>query len=100
MSLPISGVSPFQAIQPIELGDQGTATAATSFQQVLQSTIQNVENSASNANGLVQDFLSGGSQDLHTAALATESADLNFEEFLQVRNKVVSAYEEIMKMQV
>lgn len=98
MSLPISGVSPFQAIQPIELGDKGTA--GTSFQQILQSTIQSVENSGSNADGMVQDFLSGGSQDLHTAALATESADLNFEEFLQVRNKVVSAYEEIMKMQV
>jgi flagellar hook-basal body complex protein FliE len=98
MSLPISGVAPFQPIQPVETGNNNTA--GTSFQQILQSTIQNVENSASNADGMVQDFLSGGSQDLHTAILASQSADLNFEEFLQVRNKVVSAYEEIMKMQV
>lgn len=98
MSLPISGVSPFQSIQPIEVGDKGTS--GTSFQQVLQSTIQNVESSSNNADTMVQDFLSGGTQDLHTAAIAMQSADLNFEEFLQVRNKVVSAYEEIMKMQV
>jgi flagellar hook-basal body complex protein FliE len=32
--------------------------------------------------------------------LATQNADLNFEMFMQVRNKVVSAYEEIMRMQV
>jgi flagellar hook-basal body complex protein FliE len=32
--------------------------------------------------------------------LATQKAELQFEMFLQVRNKVVSAYQEIMKMQV
>jgi flagellar hook-basal body complex protein FliE len=100
MSLPISGTSPLQPIQPIDIGESATGTGAGSFQQILQSTIQNVESSGSNADGMVQDFLSGGSQDLHTAILATQSSDLNFEEFLQVRNKVVSAYEEIMKMQI
>lgn len=100
MSLPISGTSTIQPIQPIDIGEKTTAAGAGSFQQILRSAIQSVEGSASNAEGMVQDFLSGGSQDLHTAALATQSADLNFEEFLQVRNKVVSAYEEIMKMQV
>lgn len=98
MASPISGVSPLQSIQPIAVGNK--ATAGSSFQQVLQSTIQNVENSGNNADAMVQDFLSGGSQDLHSAVLATQSADLNFDEFLQVRNKVVSAYEEIMKMQI
>ena len=98
MSLPISGTAPLQAIEPIETGQKNTA--GVSFQQILQSTIQNVESSGNNADGMVQDFLAGGSQDLHTAILAGQSADLNFEEFLQVRNKVVSAYEEIMKMQV
>ena len=45
--------------------------------------------------------LSGGtSQELHSTILATQNADLNFQMFMQVRNKVVSAYEEIMKMQV
>ena len=48
----------------------------------------------------VESFLSGEGEDLHTVALATQRADLAFEMFQQVRNKVVSAYQEIMKMQM
>ncbi len=39
-------------------------------------------------------------KDVHTAVLATQRADLSFELFMQVRNKVVSAYQELMRMQV
>jgi flagellar hook-basal body complex protein FliE len=49
----------------------------------------------------VQKFLSGdGSEDIHTTVLATQRAELAFEMFQQVRNKVVSAYQEIMRMQM
>jgi flagellar hook-basal body complex protein FliE len=98
MPLPVSAHLPIRPIQPIEVGGQNASAA--SFQTILQSAIRNVENSSAAAENQVRDFLSGNSQDLHTAALATQSAQLNLEEFLQVRNKVVSAYEEIMKMQV
>ena len=52
------------------------------------------------ASSTVQKFLSGEGEDLHTVAIATQEADLAFEMFQQVRNKVVSAYQEIMKMQM
>ncbi|MBV8071034.1 MAG: flagellar hook-basal body complex protein FliE [Acidobacteriaceae bacterium] len=98
MSLPISGIAGFRPIQPVETADKTSGAGA--FQSVLQSAIQRVESSSAAAESQIQDFLSGSSQDLHTAILATQSAQLNLDEFLQVRNKVVSAYEEIMKMQV
>ncbi len=98
MSFPISGPLAPRPIQPIEIGAQNSSGA--SFQSVLQSAIHNVENSSAAAEAQVQDFLSGSSQDLHTSILATQNAQLNLDEFLQVRNKVVSAYEEIMKMQL
>jgi len=37
---------------------------------------------------------------LHTAVLATQRAELFFQLFLQARNKVVDAYQEIMRMQM
>jgi flagellar hook-basal body complex protein FliE len=37
---------------------------------------------------------------LHSTILATQKASLDFELLLQVRNKVVSAYDEVMKMQI
>ncbi len=48
----------------------------------------------------VQRFLSGDGQELHSAILAVQRADLTFELGLQVRNKVVSAYQEIMRIQM
>jgi len=48
----------------------------------------------------VERFLSGEGEDLHSTILASQRADLEFQMFMQVRNKIVSAYQEIMKMQV
>ena len=49
---------------------------------------------------LLKIFFPEAREELHSTILASQSAELDFELFTQVRNKVVSAYEEIMKMQV
>ncbi len=67
---------------------------------MLQSAVSNVEASSAQADAAVSNYLSGGNQEVHSMILATQNADLNLEMFMQVRNKVVSAYEEIMRMQV
>jgi len=48
----------------------------------------------------VEQFLSGEGGELHSTILATQKAELSFDLFLQMRNKVVSAYQEIMRMQM
>jgi flagellar hook-basal body complex protein FliE len=101
---PISPITAPSLAAPL-LASAGTATAGAasagaSFQNVLQSAIQNVEASNASAASAVQGYLAGGPQELHSTILAAQSAELDFEMFLQVRNKVVSAYEEIMRMQV
>ncbi len=45
-------------------------------------------------------FLNGDGEDVHTTVLAAERAELSFDLFLQARNKVVSAYQEIMRLQM
>ena len=52
------------------------------------------------ASASVERFLSGEGEELHTPILATQRAELAFDLFLQTRNKVVSAYQEIMRMQL
>jgi flagellar hook-basal body complex protein FliE len=59
-----------------------------------------VEQSQAQANQAVQNFLSGGDEELHSVALAAQRADLQFNLMLQVRNKAVSAYQEVMRMQL
>lgn len=67
---------------------------------MFQKAVNTVEGFQTTADNAVQDFLSGNNEDVHTAIIATQKADLSFELFTQVRNKVVSAYQELMRMQV
>jgi len=100
MSLPISALAApsIAAPEPLAAASQSNAS---SFQKMFESAVRNVENSSAQAETAVSNYLAGGSnQELHSTILATQNADLNFQMFMQVRNKVVSAYEEIMKMQV
>jgi len=76
------------------------AAPAGGFQQVLASALSHVAQSSAAADNAVSNYLAGGSQELHSTILATQNASINLELLLQVRNKVVSAYEEIMKMQI
>ena len=79
---------------------QTGAQPGTGFQNALQTAVNQVENSQTVANQAIQKFVSGEDQELHSTILATQNAELQFEMLMQVRNKVVSAYEEIMKMQL
>jgi len=74
--------------------------AGGSFQDAFASAVQSVEAFSQNANASVERLLSGEGEELHTTVLATQQAELSFELFMQMRNKVVSAYQEIMRMQM
>jgi flagellar hook-basal body complex protein FliE len=103
MSLKISGlpIQPPAVVQP-PTPDSATIGSGSgpSFRDVLGSAIGEVEGARSDANQGVSRFLSGEGDDLHSVILASQRAELEFDMFLQVRNKVVSAYQEIMRMQV
>jgi flagellar hook-basal body complex protein FliE len=85
---------------PASIPSAGDTPANNGFQDVFSSAVGQVESMSKQASSTVERFLSGEGEDLHTVALATQQADLAFEMFQQVRNKVVSAYQEIMKMQM
>jgi flagellar hook-basal body complex protein FliE len=95
---PISPISP--ATLPTAIRPAGSPASGGAFQDVFTSAIQKVEADRQGADASVQRFLSGESEDLHTTVLATTQAELSFNMFLQTRNKVVSAYQEIMRMQI
>jgi flagellar hook-basal body complex protein FliE len=98
----MSPISPINlpAMIQMPLLAQSSAQPAPGFQSALQAAVGHVENSQAIATGAIQKFVSGEDQELHSTILATQNAELQFEMLMQVRNKVVSAYEEIMKMQL
>lgn len=70
------------------------------FGEVLAQSIREVESSGALARETVERFLAGEQEDLHNVAIASQKAELTFEMFLQTRNKLVQAYQEIMRMQL
>jgi flagellar hook-basal body complex protein FliE len=73
---------------------------AGGFEKAFLEAVDKVEQFRQNADQRVEKFLAGEGEDLHRVALATQQAEMAFELFLQVRNKVVQAYQEVMRMQV
>jgi flagellar hook-basal body complex protein FliE len=101
MSIPISSIN---GVAPTT-GLQGAGAAASSgksggFASVLEGAIQAVEHPGQQASESIQNFLNGDGEELHNVALSVQKASLAFDLGLQVRNKIVSAYQEVMRMQV
>ncbi len=98
MSMPITPVGA-PALPRIESPVQ-PAGKPGEFRSLLESSLSQVENLRSDAAQAVENLISGHGGELHTVVLATQKAELAFELGLQVRNKVVQAYQEIMRMQM
>jgi flagellar hook-basal body complex protein FliE len=71
---------------------------AGDFRSLMEAVIGKVEQARAEANQAVESFLAGEGGELHSVALATQRAELALELFLQARNKVMQAYQEIMRM--
>jgi flagellar hook-basal body complex protein FliE len=69
------------------------------FGSALKTAINQVESMHSSAEQQVTDLLKGDRSDVHNVMIAVEKADVAFQMMMQVRNKIVSAYQEVSKMQ-
>jgi flagellar hook-basal body complex protein FliE len=86
--------------QPTSTAKDGAAAGGGgSFGNFLKDAIDQVNNLEKSSTGELQKFLDEKT-DLHSVMIALERADLSFQTMMQVRNKIVSAYQEIMKSQV
>ncbi len=94
------GIAPTDSASTSSIGSLGSGGDNVSFRDILGGAINQVEGARASANQSIDKFLSGEGDDLHTTILASQRADLEFQMFMQVRNKVVSAYQEVMKMQM
>ncbi len=75
------------------------AGAPTPFAGIFQSMVDSTSALDAKASQSVTGLLSGQGVEIHDAMIATEKADMAFELALQVRNKAVGAYQQMMGMQ-
>ena len=86
------------AMEPGALGVEGTQKG--SFLDSLKASLSNVNDLQKSSDHAVQQFASGQGGNLHDVMIAMEKAEVAIRTVASVRNKVVEAYQEILRMQV
>ncbi len=71
-----------------------------SFGALLRSKVEEVNQMKLDADKAVEKVELGNSGSIHEAMIALEKADISFRTMLQVRNRILEAYQEVMRMQV
>jgi flagellar hook-basal body complex protein FliE len=78
----------------------GVEKGGNSFGTMLKDAIYTVNELQKQSDLEIQKTMTGESQDLHTTVIAMQKADLSFQMMMQVRNKILQAYQEIMRSPV
>jgi flagellar hook-basal body complex protein FliE len=82
-------------------GPAATQKQENSFGEMLKDAISEVNELAHEADKAVeQQAVSGDSTELHKTMIALQKAEVSFQTMMQIRNKILKAYEEIMRMPV
>jgi flagellar hook-basal body complex protein FliE len=96
MSSAIQGLS--QATTGVASGGgsrQSIGGDDSQFMNTLKAAIDQVGDLQSQADDKVSQLLTGNGQDVHSAMIAVEKASLAFQMMVQVRNKIVQAYQQV-----
>lgn len=94
--------SPIRRLYDIQVGTVSPEenSSAVSFSSFLKDAIKGLNDSQLQSDTAVNSFIKGDQIDVHQVMLTMQKAELTLNLAMQLRNKVVSAYEEIMRMQV
>ena len=81
---------------------QGVAADGTDFASVLQNSIAQVNQTQQQAESMAANFAAGDSNasNLHEVMISLQKANVSFQEMVQVRNKLVTAYHDVMNMSI
>jgi len=99
-------------VSPLHSGNSGTAlpinridgkaitASRDDFSAFLENSIDQVNTAMTHGDRSIEMLHSGQAQSLHEVMIAVEEADISLRMFVQIRNKALQAYEEIMRMQI
>jgi flagellar hook-basal body complex protein FliE len=97
---PIQNISTPLTLSPGNLAGKDAAQGASSFKNYLLDSIQQVNEMQQQADTAVENFATGGDISPAEVLTAVQKVDLAFKMMLQVRNKLVQAYEEVQAIRV
>ena len=85
---------------PSPTAKQTSSSGSVSFGQMLEGSMERVNQLQKEADVNINNLANGQQTDIHQTMIAVEKADVSFELLMQIRNKLIAAYDQIMRMPV
>ena len=96
----VQGVNQLSTSDLLNSKKSGTKTEGADFGDVLKETLNEVNELQKEGQKAMSDIATGQVKDLHQAAIAIDKAELSMKMMLEVRNKAINAYKEILRTQI
>lgn len=94
-----AGVAPLQQVDPAQAARKQPSEKG-GFQEMLVQSLEKVNRMQLESNQAIEALAAGRSDRIHETMIAMEKANISFTLMMQVRNKIIDAYNEIMKSSV
>ncbi|MBW2221595.1 MAG: flagellar hook-basal body complex protein FliE [Deltaproteobacteria bacterium] len=93
--------SNLKSLIPLSLGRKEECSVnGDSFGKLLKNSMEEVNQLQNEADRSIEQLVAGESKNLHETMIAMEKANISFRLMLEVRNKIIEAYQDVMRMQV
>jgi len=96
----VNGISPLSLSPANQPGSSEVGQAKSGFGGILSSKIESTNDAQLAGDKAVEKLMTGEAKHLHEVMIAVEEADVSLRMLVQMRNKALTAYEEIMRMQI
>lgn len=84
----------------VELGSSKGSLQGKTFSEILKDSVDQTNTYQAQADTAIKELVAGRNKNIHETMLTIERADTSLKLMMQVRNKIIDAYREIMRMQV
>ncbi|NOQ86563.1 MAG: flagellar hook-basal body complex protein FliE [Deltaproteobacteria bacterium] len=93
--------SNLKSLIPLSLGrKEESSVNGDSFGKLLKNSMEEVNQLQNEADRSIEQLVAGESKNLHETMIAMEKANISFRLMMEVRNKIIEAYQDVMRMQV
>ena len=97
---PIEKINSISDLDSLSKASPSGTSAGVPFQDLFQNAVENVKSTNADVNQELYKLTTGQSDDLHNIAIASTKATLSVQMLVQLRNKALDAYNEVMRMGV
>ena len=96
----VSAVSSVEGLNSVGVAKPADPTQARTFSRLIADQLNDVNLEQLNADETVKSFAKGETDNVHDVVMAVAKADLSFRMVLEIRNRLIESYQEVMRMQV